>query len=162
VGGELQVMVSTTVIEGGFDVPNATLMVVENAGRFGLAQLHQLRGRVGRGEHPSTCLLLAGPELGRDGWQRLRILAQTNDGFRIAEEDLKIRGPGDFLGTRQSGLPEFQVGNLLRDGPLLQEARDLAHAALRADPALAGNRYPALREALQDRWKGRLELAQAG
>jgi ATP-dependent DNA helicase RecG len=160
--GEIQVLVSTTVIEVGIDVPNATLMVVEHAERFGLAQLHQLRGRVGRGEHLSTCLLMAGPQLGRDGWQRLRIMAETNDGFRIAEEDLKIRGPGDFLGTRQSGLPEFQVGNILRDGPLLQEARDLAHAALERDPGLSGGRYPALREALLDRWQGRLELAQSG
>ncbi len=162
VAGEIQVLVSTTVIEVGIDVPNATLMVVEHAERFGLSQLHQLRGRVGRGEHPSTCLLVAGPQLSRDGWQRLRIMAQTNDGFRIAEEDLKIRGPGDFLGTRQSGLPEFQIGNILRDGPLLQEARDLAQAALQRDPGLAGTRYPVLREALQDRWQGRLELAQSG
>ena len=160
--GEIQVLVSTTVIEVGIDVPNATLMVVEHAERFGLAQLHQLRGRVGRGSHRSTCLLLAGQQVSRDGWQRLRVMAQTQDGFRIAEEDLKIRGPGDFLGTRQSGLPDFRIGNILRDGPLLQRARDLAHAVLELDPGLRGQRYPTLREALQDRWQGRLELAQSG
>ena len=160
--GRIQILVCTTVIEVGIDVPNATVMVVEHAERFGLAQLHQLRGRVGRGEHRSYCVLAAGTQVSRDGWERLRVMAQTQDGFRIAEEDLKIRGPGDFLGTRQSGLPDFRVGNILRDGPLLQKARNLAHAVLREDPGLASGRYPELRRALLDRWAGRLELAQVG
>ncbi len=160
--GEIQVLVSTTVIEVGIDVPNATVMVVEHAERFGLAQLHQLRGRVGRGGYRSYCILVAGSQVGRDGWERLRILAATGDGFRIAEEDLRIRGPGDLLGTRQSGLPDFRIGNILRDGPLLQQARDLAARVLHEDPGLATGRYPVLRQALQDRWSGRLELAQVG
>jgi ATP-dependent DNA helicase RecG len=160
--GETQVLVSTTVIEVGVDVPNATVMVVEHAERFGLAQLHQLRGRVGRGAEPSHCLLVAGPQVSRDAWERLMVLVRTGDGFRIAEEDLKIRGPGDFLGTRQSGLPDFRVGNILRDGPLLQQARDLAEAVLRDDPGLAAPKNAAVRRALLDRWAGRLELAQVG
>ncbi|MHB8763017.1 MAG: ATP-dependent DNA helicase RecG [Deferrisomatales bacterium] len=160
--GEVDVLVSTTVIEVGIDVPNATVMVVEHAERFGLAQLHQLRGRVGRGGHRSSCVLVAGTQVSRDGWERLKVLAGTGDGFRIAEEDLRIRGPGDFLGTRQSGLPSFRVGNLLRDGPLLERARDLAAAILREDPGLATGRYPALRRALLDRWAHHLGLAHSG
>ncbi len=160
--GDVQVLVCTTVIEVGIDVPNATVMVVEHAERFGLAQLHQLRGRVGRGGHRSYCVLVAGSRVGRDGWERLRVLARTTDGFRIAEEDLRIRGPGDLLGTRQSGLPDFRIGNILRDGPVLQQARDLAHHTLERDPGLATGRYPALRDALLDRWHGRLQLAQVG
>ena len=109
--------VCTTVIEVGIDVPNATVMVVEHAERFGLSQLHQLRGRVGRGAHASTCILLvAGAGRARTRGERLRVMEETEDGFRIAEEDLLIRGPGDFLGTRQAGLPDFRVGNILRDG----------------------------------------------
>lgn len=160
--GGLQVLVSTTVIEVGVDVPNATVMVVEHAERFGLAQLHQLRGRVGRGAHRSHCLLVAGPQVSRDGWERLRVLARTQDGFQIAEEDLRIRGPGDFLGTRQSGLPDFRVGNILRDGPLLQQARDLAAAVLAEDSGLRAGKNAAVRRALLDRWAGRLELSQVG
>ena len=150
------------MIEVGVDVPNATVMVVEHAERFGLAQLHQLRGRVGRGEHRSYCVLVAGSQVSHDAWERLGILARTQDGFEIAEEDLKIRGPGDFLGTRQSGFPDFRVGNLLRDGPLLQRARDLAAAVLREDRTLSSRANGALRAALLDRWAGRLELAQVG
>ncbi len=160
--GAVHVLVSTTVIEVGVDVPNATVMVVEHAERFGLAQLHQLRGRVGRGEHRSYCVLVAGSQVSHDAWERLRILARTQDGFEIAEEDLKIRGPGDFLGTRQSGFPDFRVGNLLRDGPLLQRARDLAAAVLQEDRTLSSKANAALRAALLDRWAGRLELAQVG
>ncbi len=160
--GEIDVLVCTTVVEVGIDVPNATVMVVEHAERFGLAQLHQLRGRVGRGGHRSYCILVAGGQAGRDAWERLRILARTSDGFRIAEEDLRIRGPGDLLGTRQSGLPDFRIGNILRDGPLLQVARDMARAVLEEDPGLATGRHPVLRQALLDRWQGRLELAKVG
>jgi ATP-dependent DNA helicase RecG len=160
--GKVQVLVSTTVIEVGIDVPNATVMVVEHAERFGLAQLHQLRGRVGRGGHRSYCVLVAGGQVSRDGWERLRVMAKTQDGFRIAEEDLKIRGPGDFMGTRQSGLPDFRVGNILRDGALLQTARDLAQAVLDEDPGLSAGKHSTLRRALLERWAGRLELAQVG
>src|ERR1700759_2285722 len=105
--GRTQVLVSTTVIEVGVDVPNATVMLIENAERFGLAQLHPLRGRIGRGEHPSFCAL-AGEPRSREGWQRLRIMEETTDGFRIAEEDFKIRGPGNIFGTEQSGLPPLR------------------------------------------------------
>jgi ATP-dependent DNA helicase RecG len=134
--GEIDVLVSTTVIEVGIDVPNATVMVVEHAERFGLAQLHQLRGRVGRGPHPSACLLLYQGPLGDDGEARLKALVGTTDGFAIAERDLELRGPGDFFGTRQSGAPTLRSGDLLRDRSLMEDARRYAARAL-ADPACA-------------------------
>lgn len=160
--GKIQILVSTTVVEVGIDVPNATLMVIEHAERFGLSQLHQLRGRVGRGAHRSFCVMICGYAVSNDGWDRLMIMIKTSDGFRIAEEDLRIRGPGDFLGSRQSGLPDFRVGNILRDGPLLEKARELARIILKDDPALSSEKYRTLREALLDRWSGRLELAKIG
>jgi len=122
--GEIQVLVSTTVIEVGIDVPNATVMVIEHAERFGLSQLHQLRGRVGRGSHQSQCILLYQYAISKQGKERLKALADTNDGFEIAERDLQLRGPGDFFGTRQSGLPTLRTGDLLRDHPLMETARD--------------------------------------
>lgn len=122
--GEIQVLVSTTVIEVGIDVPNATVMVIEHAERFGLSQLHQLRGRVGRGSHQSHCVLLYQYAISKQGKERLKALADTNDGFEIAERDLQLRGPGDFFGTRQSGLPTLRTGDLLRDHPLMETARD--------------------------------------
>jgi ATP-dependent DNA helicase RecG len=128
--GELQVLAATTVIEVGVDVPNASYLVVENAERFGLAQLHQLRGRVGRGRRTSRCVLFYGEGSGLESRDRLRILSETNDGFRIAEEDLRRRGPGDALGTRQSGVPLFRVGDLVRDQAWMREARDAASALL--------------------------------
>jgi ATP-dependent DNA helicase RecG len=121
--GDVHVLVSTTVVEVGVDVPNATMMIVEHAERFGLSQLHQLRGRVGRGTHPSTCVLLYQPPLNEAGRGRLDALVSTTDGFEIAERDLALRGPGDFFGTRQSGLPTLRVGDLLRDHALMEEAR---------------------------------------
>ena len=134
--GEVHVLVSTTVVEVGVDVPNATLMVVEHAERFGLSQLHQLRGRVGRGAHASACVLLYQPPLGGPGRARLDALVETTDGFVVAERDLALRGPGDFFGTRQSGMPTFRVGDLVRDHRLLEEARTEAVAWLRhADQA---------------------------
>jgi len=160
--GKTQLLVSTTVIEVGIDVPNATIMVIEHAERFGLAQLHQLRGRVGRGVHRSYCVMICGFAISADGWERLKIMRNTNDGFRIAEEDLKIRGPGDYLGARQSGLPDFRVGNILRDGPLLEKARELAKTVLNEDPELLSEKYRTLRFALMDRWSGRLEMAKIG
>jgi ATP-dependent DNA helicase RecG len=129
------VLVSTVVIEVGVDVPNATLMIVGNAERFGLATLHQLRGRIGRSSHASKCFLAAG-EAGGDALKRLRILEETQDGFRIAEEDLRMRGPGEFLGARQSGAPEFHLADLCRDADILVNARDAAFALVEADPEL--------------------------
>ena len=121
--GEIQVLVATTVIEVGVDVPNASLMVIEHAERFGLSQLHQLRGRVGRGAEQSYCVLLASDKRTTVARERLGIMEETNDGFRIAEKDLEIRGPGEVMGTRQSGLPTFRIGNLVRDVEILEEAR---------------------------------------
>jgi len=123
VAGEINILVSTTVIEVGVDVPNASLMIVEHAERFGLSQLHQLRGRVGRGAKKSYCVLLTTDKKTSVAKERLGIMAQTNDGFLIAEKDLEIRGPGELLGTKQSGLPEFRVGNIVRDQRLLEAAR---------------------------------------
>ncbi len=128
--GETDLLISTTVIEVGVDVPTATVMLVENAERFGLAQLHQLRGRVGRGPHQSYCVLLYQYPLTDQGRARLKALTETTDGFEIAERDLELRGPGDFFGTRQSGMPTLRVGDLLRDHQLMEDARREAVAAL--------------------------------
>ncbi len=132
---EFDMLVSTTVIEVGVDIPNATMMIVENAERFGLSQLHQLRGRVGRGTEASTCILVAG-ERGRKTQKRLQIVARNSDGFRIAEYDLELRGPGELRGTRQSGVPDLVVGDLATDGSIIERARDLAQRMLAEDPAL--------------------------
>jgi ATP-dependent DNA helicase RecG len=157
--GSLQVLVSTTVIEVGVDVPNATVMVVEHAERFGLAQLHQLRGRVGRGVAPSTCLLLAHGRLSEVARDRLDTMVRTEDGFLIAEKDLEIRGPGDFFGTRQSGMPTFRVSRLIRDRELLEVARKLAFAV--AEEAQSGQ--DPLRAFLEGGgWERRFGLARVG
>ena len=132
---EIHILVATTVIEVGIDVPNATVMVIEHAERFGLSQLHQLRGRVGRGSHSSHCMLIASDRLSDDGVKRLRVMESTTDGFKIAEADLEIRGPGDFLGTRQAGLPEFRVASILKDGRILEEARREAFTLVERDPS---------------------------
>ena len=126
VSGEIQILVATTVVEVGVDVPNASLMVIEHAERFGLSQLHQLRGRVGRGAEQSFCVLLASDKQTSVARERLGIMEETSDGFRIAEKDLELRGPGELLGTRQSGLPEFRVGNIVRDVQILEKARNEA------------------------------------
>jgi ATP-dependent DNA helicase RecG len=160
--GEFDVLVSTTVIEVGIDVPNATMIVIEHAERFGLAQLHQLRGRVGRGKAPGHCFLVVPDWTGGEAYQRLRTLEESTDGFHIAEADLALRGPGDFLGTRQAGLPDFRVANLLRDTALLREARDEALAWLAEDPDLSAPESAALRVVLAHRWQGRLGLARVG
>ncbi|RQW86922.1 MAG: ATP-dependent DNA helicase RecG [Geobacter sp.] len=156
---EIDVLVATTVIEVGIDVPNATVMVVEHADRFGLSQLHQLRGRVGRGDKLSRCILLAGGKLSEEAQQRLKVMEGTTDGFRIAEADLELRGPGDFLGTRQAGLPDFRVASILRDVRVLEEARQEAFAIVEKDPKLSQEEHTSLREELLRRWGGRLELA---
>ncbi|HEY3639386.1 MAG TPA: ATP-dependent DNA helicase RecG [Rhizomicrobium sp.] len=143
--GETQILVATTVIEVGVDVPEATIMVVEHAERFGLAQLHQLRGRVGRSDRPSSCLLLYQSPLGETAKARLSTMRDTNDGFIIAEEDLSLRGPGEFLGTRQSGLPDFHLANLAVHAELLAAARDDARMIVERDPQLSSARGEALR-----------------
>jgi ATP-dependent DNA helicase RecG len=160
--GILRILVSTTVIEVGIDVPTASLMVVEHAERFGLSQLHQLRGRVGRSDVPSKCVLVAGKGGTDDARKRLRIMEQTDDGFRIAEEDLVIRGPGEFMGTRQSGLPDFRVANILRDARVLNDARKEAFHLVRDDPSLEQEGHRPLKKVLLRRWAGRLELAKTG
>ncbi|MBE0574620.1 MAG: ATP-dependent DNA helicase RecG [Desulfuromonadales bacterium] len=156
---EIDILVATTVIEVGIDVPNATVMLVEHAERFGLAQLHQLRGRVGRGEAGSICILLKSYKCSEDGEKRLEVMRSTNDGFRIAEADLEIRGPGEFLGTRQSGLPDFRVANILRDGRILENARQDAFAYAES---LEFRESKQIRSVLKERWGNRLELASIG
>ena len=146
--GEIDILVATTVIEVGVDVPEATVMVIEHAERFGLAQLHQLRGRVGRGERASVCLLLYGAPLGEAARARLNVMRETDDGFRIAEEDLRLRGGGELLGTKQSGLPAFRIADLAEHGDLLGAARDDARLILDRDPDLATPRGTALRRLL--------------
>jgi ATP-dependent DNA helicase RecG len=160
--GELQVLVSTTVIEVGVDVPNATVMLVEHAERFGLAQLHQLRGRVGRSHHQAYCLLMAEFPMSEEAKQRLRALTESHDGFMIAERDLEIRGPGEFLGTRQSGMPELRVAHLIRDQRVLTEARREAFALVAKDRQLALSEHAALRQALIERWQQKFELMHVG
>jgi ATP-dependent DNA helicase RecG len=156
---EIDILVSTTVIEVGIDVPNATVMLVEHAERFGLAQLHQLRGRVGRGEAASLCILLKSYRCSEDGEKRLEVMRATTDGFRVAEADLEIRGPGEFLGTRQSGLPDFRVANILRDGRILEEARQDAFLFAESNDF---RQSETIRDTLKKRWGGRLELASIG
>jgi len=157
--GDVRVLVCTTVVEVGVDVPNATVMAVEHADHYGLSQLHQLRGRIGRGEHPSHCLLMVD---GADASDKVAILAETTDGFRIAEEDLRRRGPGEFLGTRQHGLPPLAVGDFTGDIDLLMEARSDAFTLVEADPELARRSHRPLRAAVRDRYAPVIELASIG
>jgi ATP-dependent DNA helicase RecG len=172
--GRIQLLVATTVIEVGVDVPNATIMMIEHAERFGLAQLHQLRGRVGRGAEQSYCLLMAStiarrkarPDKGPAGSEepasnaseRLEALVQSTDGFVIAEEDLRIRGPGEFFGLRQWGMPEFRVANIVRDQELLQQARLEAFSLVKVDPGLKAPAHQGLKEAMLRKWERKLEL----
>ena len=172
--GMIQLLIATTVIEVGVDVPNATVILIEHAERFGLAQLHQLRGRVGRSSHQAYCLLMA-QNLGRRkteprrrtlgseesmsaAGERLEALVRSNDGFVIAEDDLRIRGPGEFFGLRQWGMPEFRVANLVRDGDLLEQARQEAFSLLQSDPGLKESAHQGLREAMLRKWEKKLEL----
>jgi len=158
--GETQILVSTSVVEVGVDVANATLMVVEHAERFGLAQLHQLRGRVGRASKSSTCLLVARGS-SEESEARLAAMLETTDGFRIADADLRIRGPGEFLGTRQSGyLADLRLADLIRDARLVSEAREAALDLVRRDPGL--RKSPDLARAVRSRWGERLALANVG
>jgi ATP-dependent DNA helicase RecG len=160
--GDFDVLVATTVIEVGIDVPNASVIVIEHAERFGLAQLHQLRGRVGRGSDAAHCLLVADWAQSKEARERLRVMTETRDGLRIAEADLAIRGPGALLGTRQAGVPDFRVANLLRDADILRRARAEAEAVLSADPGLTEPGSAVLRRILEVRWAGRLGLARVG
>ena len=156
VRGEIDILVSTTVIEVGVDVPNAALMVVENADRFGLSQLHQLRGRVGRGSHKSWCILMSDSR-SEDARARLKVMCSTNDGFKISEEDLRLRGPGDFFGSRQHGLPEMRIASLCGDISVMQQAQDAARELLAADPELSLPVHRALRERVDNLFESNME-----
>lgn len=160
--GSLQVLVATTVVEVGVDVPAATIMLIENAERFGLSQLHQLRGRVGRGRMGGSCYLVARSWGSKDARQRLKVMEKTNDGFIIAEQDLAIRGPGEFLGTRQSGLPVLTVGDIIRDEDILDQARKAAFELIQRDTNLESEEHRAVKKALMERWGRKLMLAQVG
>ena len=150
VEGEARIMVATTVIEVGVNVPNASTMIIENAERFGLSQLHQLRGRVGRGADQSYCVLMAPTKLSRDSRQRLELMTQTTDGFAIAEADMRMRGPGDIEGTMQSGIPfDLHIANLATDGQIIQMARNAAEKLLADDPDLSNPANAAFAEELR-------------
>jgi ATP-dependent DNA helicase RecG len=154
---QIDVLVATSVVEVGIDVPNATVMLIEGADRFGLAQLHQFRGRVGRGEHQSYCLLLA-DKSGATSDERLRVIESTQDGFRLAEEDLKLRGPGEFFGTRQSGLPDLKIAKL-SDVKILEEARTVAQELFDRDPELKQPEHKLLADKVNEFWKGKGDLS---
>jgi len=149
VARDTQILVATTVIEVGVNVPNATVMVIESSEKFGLSQLHQLRGRVGRGSEKSYCILLSSPRLGREAKERLMTLCETDNGFKIAEKDLEIRGPGDIEGTRQSGLLNFKLANIVQDREWLELARAAVENILEKDPDLAGEENRPLKTFLQ-------------
>jgi ATP-dependent DNA helicase RecG len=160
--GSVKALVSTTVVEVGVDVPNATVMLVEHAERFGLAQLHQLRGRVGRGAHRSYCILMVGAGASDEARERIQVLADTNDGFAIAERDLELRGPGEFLGVRQHGLPRFSVADLARDADLLAMAREDAFELLARDPEMSGPETRAVLATLSTRFRDATSLIDVG
>ncbi|MGB2599575.1 MAG: ATP-dependent DNA helicase RecG [Candidatus Omnitrophota bacterium] len=151
------ILIATTVIEVGIDIPNVTVMLVEHAERYGLAQLHQLRGRIGRGRHASYCILMGEPKTDASD-ERLSTMTETHDGFEIAEKDLDIRGPGEFLGTRQSGLPELRFGNIVHDFTIMEEAREEAFRLVSEDPALKDSRHAGIRDSIKERFKGKLEV----
>jgi ATP-dependent DNA helicase RecG len=159
--GKTKALISTVVIEVGIDIPNATVMLVENAERFGLAQLHQLRGRVGRGGHESYFILLSDPKTDA-AIERLKAVENTLDGFQIAEADLVIRGPGEFFGTRQHGLPEIRFGNIIKDFDIMELARREAFNLIARDPSLKEEHHRPLKESFVDKFRGRLELARVG
>ncbi|MGB9596231.1 MAG: ATP-dependent DNA helicase RecG, partial [Candidatus Poribacteria bacterium] len=158
---EINILVSTTVIEVGIDIPNASVMLIEHAERFGLAQLHQLRGRVGRSSHKSYCLLIANPTT-EEAVQRMKAMVKTNDGFEIAEEDLAIRGPGEFFGTRQSGMPDLKVANIARDVKIIEIARTEAFKLSEKDPSLSNPIHQQLKKILQEKWRDQLDIMSIG
>ncbi|MCZ7592517.1 MAG: helicase-related protein [Kiritimatiellae bacterium] len=159
--GEVQVLVATSVIEVGVDVPNATVMLVENAEHFGLAQLHQLRGRIGRGSHKSFCILQGHPNT-KDAWRRLRVLEKTTDGFKIAEEDFLIRGMGNLFGREQSGGVVFKVADPLRDTRLLEEARREAFLLIESDPRLRKPEHAPIRIAARELYQAASAFVKVG
>jgi ATP-dependent DNA helicase RecG len=160
--GEIDVLVATTVIEVGVDVPNASVMVVEHAERFGLAQLHQLRGRVGRGSAKSYCILITGERVSEQAEERLNAMVRTQDGFDLAELDLSMRGPGEIFGTRQAGLPEFRVANLVRDKALLELAKREAEYFVNHPDAFSEAERARVRARLKEAWQRRYGLVEAG
>jgi len=159
---DYDILVATTVIEVGVDVPNATVMVIEHAERFGLSQLHQLRGRIGRGADQSFSLLVANPPLSQEAEKRLKTMTATNDGFKISEMDLKLRGPGEFFGTRQHGLPELKIADIVTDAKLLYRARDWAFRIVGEDPKLTKNENLCIRSTFIRRYKKRFSLVDIG
>lgn len=156
--GEIDILISTTVIEVGVDVPNATIMLIEHSERFGLSQLHQLRGRVGRGKKKSYCILKTPHNISDTAIQRIKIMTETNDGFKIAEKDLNIRGWGDFLGTKQHGIPEFKIAHPIRDQKILQDARKDAFDLVEKDPTLDSKKYQNLKNSLTNKYSDKLNL----
>src|SRR5450755_145912 len=161
--GELQILVATTVIEVGVDVPNATVMVIEHAERFGLAQLHQLRGRIGRGAAKSYCILMTGGKISEEGQRRLDAMVKTNDGFQIAELDLELRGPGEFFGTRQAGMPSFRVANIIRDAQLLEAAKHEAAAVIAGPNAeISAEEISRALVHMRARWQNTYGLVEVG
>ncbi len=158
---EIDILVSTTVIEVGIDVPNASIMLIEEADRFGLAQLHQLRGRVGRGDYQSYCIMI-GKAASEEARRRLQVMTETTDGFRVAEEDLELRGPGEFFGTKQSGFPELRIGNIVSDMKLMEVARQEALSLVKDDPRLEKSGHRLIKQNLIDRFKGKLDLIATG
>jgi ATP-dependent DNA helicase RecG len=159
--GEIQVLASTSVVEVGVDVPNATLMTIESGERFGLAQLHQLRGRISRGKFPGFCCVFGNPQT-PESIERLKAFVASTDGFELAETDFRLRGPGELFGTRQHGLPPLMIADLLRDADLLTEARRDAQALVSADPGLAEEKHAKLRAMMLRRYGKALDLGDVG
>ena len=159
--GEIQVLVATSVVEVGIDVPNATIMTIESAQRFGLAQLHQLRGRVSRGKHPGYVCVFA-EATSAEANQRLRAFAESSDGFRLAELDFELRGPGDLFSTRQHGLPPLRIANVLRDSDVLEETRAVARDLIERDPELRAEEFAKLRRMVLRRYRDVLDLVDVG
>jgi ATP-dependent DNA helicase RecG len=160
--GRTHVLVSTSVIEVGVDVPNATIMVIDSPERFGLAQLHQLRGRVGRGTFAGFCAVLVGEQMSDDARERLQAFAATSDGFKLAEMDFALRGPGDLFGTQQHGLPPLRIADLRRDQAILEEARREAQSLFASDPGLKSPAHARLRRQMLVRYGNALELGDVG
>jgi ATP-dependent DNA helicase RecG len=161
VSGETDIMVSTTVIEVGVNVPNASVMIIESAERFGLSQLHQLRGRVGRGAEQSFCVLMTGNKLSADSRTRMQTMVETNDGFRISEVDLQLRGPGDLSGTQQSGLPiNLKLTDLSKDGMIIKLAREAAEDLLNEDPNLTKVEHQMIRSHVERQNKGKMDWSR--
>jgi ATP-dependent DNA helicase RecG len=150
VKGETQIMVATTVIEVGVNVPNASVMIIESTERFGLAQLHQLRGRVGRGAEQSYCILMTGVKLSKDAKKRIETLVSSNDGFKIAEVDLELRGPGNLMGTQQSGVLNMKIANIIEDQAILTKAREAAQELLKSDPKLSKPEHSMILKTFQE------------